>query len=313
MDNDLISEAESFDNHVQTRVSHGMIPDLRRAQACDWFYNNIWRRPYLLDMVFGRDFRFAMAHHHGRSLLEVGSGPGHLALEFARAGLEVTGLELSGKCVEIARRYANENPYTDGYGSLSYVQGDFLDWEPCRTFDTICFFGTLHHFKKPAMALEKVDSLLAKNGRLIVVEPARDDLTAKDALIIALIRQLLALQNGWFEKLVPPRNANELEGYITECLREYKEARDKTEATQSPRDNSTYSRQIIAALRGRFNEVAHQKGFCFIHRVGAGVRSESEEHTRMISEFLALFDKYAVDHGVLNPGEFLWAGEKMSL
>ena len=313
MDDDLISEAESFDNHIQTRVDHGMVPDLRRARACDWFDNNIWRRPHLVDMECGRNFRFAMEHHYGRSLLEIGSGPGHLALELARAGLEVTGLELSPKCVEIARRYAGENPYVDGFGSVSYVQGDFQSWESHRTFDTICLFGTLHHFKNPAAVLEKVDLLLANNGRLIVIEPARDDFTAKDALIIALIRQLLALQNGWYQKLAPPRNANELESYVAECLCEYKEARDTTEATQSPHDNSTYSEQMIAALRTRFKEVALQKGFCFIHRIGAGVRSTSEDHTRKISEFLALFDKYAVDHEVLNPGEFLWAGEKMSL
>jgi 2-polyprenyl-3-methyl-5-hydroxy-6-metoxy-1,4-benzoquinol methylase len=150
MDNNLISEAESFDNHIQARVDHGMIPDLRRARACDWFDNNIWRRPYLVDMECGRNFRFAMEHHYGHSLLEIGSGPGHLALELARAGLEVTGLELSPKCVEIARRYARENPYVAGFGSVNYVQGDFLSWESHRTFDTICLFGTLHHFEDPA-------------------------------------------------------------------------------------------------------------------------------------------------------------------
>ena len=113
METNLDKEADSFDQHVRERITHGMIPDLRRLQDCDWFYNNVWRRPYLMDLVFGRNLRFALKYRAGHSLLEIGSGPGHMTLEFARAGMEVTGLELSGECIKIARRFATENPFTE--------------------------------------------------------------------------------------------------------------------------------------------------------------------------------------------------------
>ena len=253
METNLDKEADSFDQHVRERMTHGMIPDLRRLRDCDWFYNNVWRRPYLMDLVFGRNLRFALKYCAGHSLLEIGSGPGHMTLEFARAGMEVTGLELSGECIKIARRFATENPFTEGFGSLEYVQGDFMTWKPHRIFDTVCIFGTLHHFRDLAAMLEKVDALLSDNGRLIVVEPIRDDFNTKDALVIALIRQLLSLQNAWYQKLNTPGTP---EALLQLCGRLFvripRGARQRGKRFSLPTTTATYAGQIFTALRERF-------------------------------------------------------------
>src|ERR1039458_3198559 len=80
--NRLKDEAAAFDLQIRERIAHGHVPDLRRAQPCDWFYNNPWRRPEYIDSIFGEDFRFALAQiPPGSRILEVGSGPGHMALE----------------------------------------------------------------------------------------------------------------------------------------------------------------------------------------------------------------------------------------
>ena len=263
-------EAEAFDRQIYERSRHGHLPDLRRVQACDWFYNNPWRRPYLVNMVFGRYFRFALQHVTGRTLLEVGSGPGHMALEFAREGFHVVGIELSGASVELARRVAAENPFLDSFGSLEYVVADFLTWQPPHTFDNVCFFGTLHHFNKLTEILNKVNSLLNPNGRLIIVEPARDWLTLRDAAIIALTRWLLAWHGAWYESLSLPNNYGQVEEYIRECLREYKDARDQNEAVQSPHDNASFAAEMLTALRSCFEEVAFEPGFAYFPRIGGG-------------------------------------------
>src|ERR1022692_2053596 len=59
--NRLKDEAAAFDLQIRERIAHGHVPDLRRAQPCDWFYNNPWRRPEYIDSIFGEDFRFALA------------------------------------------------------------------------------------------------------------------------------------------------------------------------------------------------------------------------------------------------------------
>ncbi len=307
---DLKHEAEAFDQHAQDRVCHGHIPDLRRVQPCDWFYNNPWRRPYLVDMVFGPYFQFALAHLSGPTLLEVGSGVGHMTLEFARNGYMVTGLDLSSGAVEVARQVAAENPWRDGFGSLEYVVADFMTWTPPHLFDNICFFGALHHFVNATQVLERVNNTLRPGGRLVVMEPARDWHRPQDGAIIALIRWLLSLYGGWYESLPVPQNEAEVESFVQQCLWEYQEARDAREAAQSPHDNSAAGTDMLEALRQQFREVAFEPAFAFLHRMCGGVRAESEEKARQIAEFLNLFDRYAVATGLMSPGGFLWAGEK---
>lgn len=302
-------EAKAFDRRIYERVRHGHLPDLRRVQPCDWFYNNPWRRPYLVSMVFGRYFRFALRHTIGKTLLEVGSGPGHMSLEFAREGFHVLGIDVSPASVEVARQVAAENPFQDGFGSLEYVVADFLAWTPTQTFDNICFFGTLHHFDRLADVLAKVNDLLNPNGRLIVIEPARDWLTLKDAAIIALIRWLLAWHSSWYEKLPLPASEAEIDAYVHECLREYQEARDRNEPKQSPDDNASFATEMLSALRSRFEQIAFEPGFSFFPRIGGGVRGRTEDEAQKLSEFLCLFDQYAVTAGLMNPGGFLWAGQ----
>ena len=59
---ELELEARAFDEQIQERIRNGHIPDLRLVEPCDWFRNNIWRRPYLIDLSIGRVLRFFLAH-----------------------------------------------------------------------------------------------------------------------------------------------------------------------------------------------------------------------------------------------------------
>jgi len=310
LDPHLQEEAEAFDEHARERIDHGLIPDLRRAEPCDWFYNNPWRRPYAAQMVFGRYLQFALANITGKTLLEVGSGVGHMSLEFARHGYDVTGLELSEVAVRAAQGTAAQNPFTDGFGSLNYVVADYLQWQPNTRFDNICFFGALHHFEDVEKVVEKAWTLLNEKGRIVVIEPARDWLHEGDGALIALIRVLLSAHGGWYENVPLPQNRTELDTYANECLREYRDATDKSEAAQSPHDNASFAEDMLRHLRDKFTELALEPGFAFLPRMIGGLRAASEEQARELAEFLCLFDEYVVKHKLMNAGGFLWAGEK---
>ena len=307
---DKAAEAAAFDKRMNERAAHGHIPDLRRTQACDWFYNNPWRRPYLADMILGRYFRFVRDHACGPRLLDVGSGPGHISLELARNGFDVTGLDLSPESVAGAQRIATDNPYTEDFGSLTYVEGSVMEWQPDELFDTISFVGSLHHFDDPAVVLDRVKSFLRPGGRLIAVEPARDFQGNNDAAIIALMRQLLSACGGWYEELPIPATETDWAGCVAECLREYQDGHDCSEAEQSPHDNACYGHSMLAELRDRFDEVVHEPGFAFLTRMVGGVRAASDEEERRIVEFLSLFDGCAVATGLMQPGGLLWVGER---
>lgn len=308
---DLRAEAQAFDRHIVERVRHGHVPDLRRAMPCDWFYNNPWRRPYLVDMDAGRAFRFARTHARPTRLLDIGCGPGHMALEFARHGFHVVGLDISKHGLEIAQRLLEENPYREGFGSLRYVHDDFLEWDaPPASFETVCFFGNLHHMDDPEQVLDKVAALLTPGGRICVEEPAHDWFAETNGAIVALIRVLLGLQGMWYEPVPMPTTEKQLCRYITDCFIELQDAKDKAEAHQSPHHNACGGAEILTGLRARFQEVECRRVDGFIQRVIGGVRGQSEDETKRLAEFVDLFDQVAVQMGLIQPGNLFWAGEK---
>lgn len=305
-------EAAAFDQRVDERVRHGHIPDLRRVQPCDWFYNNPWRRPFTVDMVFGRYFQFALAHAapSGTRLLDVGSGPGHLSLEFARNGYQVTGIDLSPGSVKLAEQTAKENPFTENFGSLDYQVADIFQWTPVAPFDTITFFGCLHHIENLDALLERARNLLNPGGRLIAVEPARDFLQPRDGAFIALIRILLAAGGHWYESIPTPQNKTEFLERAETILTEYREGHDPDEAEQSPHDNASHAEQMLKSLRSCAREIAYEPAFSFIPRICGGVRAQNEAENERLVRFLEIFDRHAVESGIMNPGGFFWAGEK---
>jgi len=309
---EIKAEARAFDDRIDERVHHGHLPDLRRVQACDWFFNNPWRRPYLVDMDCGRAFRFALAYARKGRLLEVGCGPGHMSLEFARNGFHVVGLDVSARCLKIAEELRDSNPFQEAFGSLHYVHDDFLSWEsPKGSFDTVCFFGSLHHQREMDRVLKKVAQLLRPGGRLLVLEPARDWIAESNGAVVALIRLLLSFQNLWYEQVPSPGSKEELEDYAADCLGELRSGHDKGEADQSPHDNASLAEQMLTSLRARFQELECLRINGFLQRVVGGVRGVSEAQTKNIAEFLDVFDKFAIEIGLIKPGEFYWAGQQV--
>ena len=122
----------------------------------DYRYNS--DAPWLKDAV-GFD------HFQNKRLLEVGFGTGTDLLQFARAGAVVTGVDITPRSIEIARRRF------DVYGQ----RGEFLigDGEnlsfPDESFDVVYSFGVLHHTPDTQRAIREVHRVLRPGGKAIVM------------------------------------------------------------------------------------------------------------------------------------------------
>jgi len=82
-------EAEAFDCRIRERLAAGFVPDLRKAQKCEYFYQSVWRDPHYVRLFWLAGFRmlaeFVDRYAPARrplSLLDAGCGPGYFALEF---------------------------------------------------------------------------------------------------------------------------------------------------------------------------------------------------------------------------------------
>ncbi len=165
---DQNAEAAAFDEQIIQRIKHGHKADLRFAPACDWFYNNVWRRPYLVRMLYGPVLNFCLERlgKPGKRVLEVGCGPGFMSLELARNGHDVVGIDVSSEAIQEARLVAVADPLKQERGKLQYFCADLLEWEAgsLSPFDAIVFFGSLHHFSAPKCVMQRAQDLLCRRA-----------------------------------------------------------------------------------------------------------------------------------------------------
>jgi len=108
--------------------------------------------------------RAALPFVHGRSILEIGHGPGHLLLELSKQGKHVVGLDLSPHMGRMAQRRLQKA----GLFSL-LVRGRVQDL-PLQTavFDTVLATFPTDYVVQPE-TLAAVFRVLGENGRFVIV------------------------------------------------------------------------------------------------------------------------------------------------
>lgn len=295
----LQKEAAAFDQHADERIRNGFIPDLRRLGKVEWFYNNVWRDPefvaiHLMPKV---EFVIDIAKRRGGKVLELGCGYGYLSLELARNGLHVTGVDLSPRSIEIAKHYAEENPFKEGFGSLRYECGNILEMDLGEeTYNTVVFFGTLHHMEDLNLILAKVHRALKKQGNLIVYEPVRENFNQKSAEFAAILRAILPTWVSYEQKLKGLDNSEAWQNYVDEIYNEYTY---KDEHEQSPCDNSTASDEVMTEVIGKYFSIQSKVyANAFIDKLIGGLRGDDQY---VLARFLKFLDDELVRKDVLPP------------
>ena len=89
----------------------------------------------------------------GWSILDIGGGPGHYAVHYARQGHPVTLLDLSDENVRFARKKARQ------YGvKITALQGDALDLSRFRddSFDVVFLMGPLYHLMNEESRIQAI-------------------------------------------------------------------------------------------------------------------------------------------------------------
>lgn len=136
----------------------------------------------------------AMISHPAQKILEIGCGNGYLALELARDGHEVIGLDRSNDIIEVAERTRAAHPDTPGFGKLMYLCIDFGIWQEAdASFDVVVINRTLHHLTELQPMLAKVKRLLTSGGRIICQDYAYDRLNNQTASWMYSMQRLLFL------------------------------------------------------------------------------------------------------------------------
>ncbi len=101
--------------------------DATYATFYDWVYSS-----FTNDV----EWYLALARSHGAPVLEVACGTGRVAVPLARAGFDVTGIDLSEAMLDIARRKLESEP-SDVRGRVSLAHGDMREFALGRAFPCV--------------------------------------------------------------------------------------------------------------------------------------------------------------------------------
>jgi SAM-dependent methyltransferase len=113
-----------------------------------------------------------------RSVLDAGCGTGRVAVELARRGIEVTGVDVDPSMLEVARAKGPDLPW---------IAADLADVDLGRAFDVVVLAGNVMIFLAPATEARVVANMarhLRPGGALVAgfsLEPGRLDLRSYDA------------------------------------------------------------------------------------------------------------------------------------
>jgi ubiquinone/menaquinone biosynthesis C-methylase UbiE len=107
----------------------------------------------------------------GQRVLEVGCGLGTDAVNFARAGADYTGVELSVASLDLARKRFE----------LMGLQGRFIaanaehltDYVPHDCYDLVYSFGVIHHTPRPSAVIREMRRVIRNGGELRIMLYAR--------------------------------------------------------------------------------------------------------------------------------------------
>lgn len=312
----LEAEAEAFDKRIEERCENGFVADLRQLKPNDYFYKSFWRHPHYADLFVGEMLRtylhFLKMYQPGTGrILDLGCGSGYFALELAREGHEVVGIDISESSINTAREALAQNTIKEGFGQLEYHVGSYLDAPKYGSFDAVLSSGFMHHMPNLKEAVGIIQNCLRDDGLLIWHEPQHLRWTMADASFVATIRLLLSAFDCWYEEdLSNVTDKAQIRGIVRSVHEEYVLERDPDEKDgQSPNDVSCDRDEILNELEEGFDILQTKPSCSFIYRMMGGLRGDQKKLNR-IASLLALIDKTFAEEGLINANYFYGAARK---
>jgi SAM-dependent methyltransferase len=131
------------------------------------YFDEVEERKYFVEPHI---LRFAdFDRWRGKRVLEIGCGIGTAMISFARAGAQVTAVDLTEKSLELARRRAEVYGLADRVKFYQANAEELSDVVPVEKYDLIYSFGVIHHTPNPARVLQQARKYMHAGSTLKVM------------------------------------------------------------------------------------------------------------------------------------------------
>lgn len=101
--------------------------------------------------------------HRGKKVLEIGLGAGTDHVQWARAGADCHGIDLTEKAVELTRKHLSLHGLDSKLQVGNAEKLLFAD----NYFDLVYSWGVIHHSENPQKIIDEIYRVLAKDGMFI--------------------------------------------------------------------------------------------------------------------------------------------------
>lgn len=144
-----LSAVEKYWNERPCNIRHS-----RKEIGTREYFDEVERRKYMVEPHIPQFADFE--RWRGKKVLEIGCGIGTDTINFARAGAEITSVDLSEQSLAVARQRARVFGFED---RIRFIQADaehLGDFVPAEAYDLIYSFGVIHHTPHPERVLAQL-------------------------------------------------------------------------------------------------------------------------------------------------------------
>jgi len=196
----------------------------------------------------------------GKKVLEVGCGLGTDAVQFARAGADYTGVDLTPRSIELVQKRFQQQNLS---GSFQVGDGENLPF-PDNHFDLVYSHGVLHHTPDTQKAINEVHRVIKPGGKAFIMLYHRNSYNYYGNIMFFRRLGAQVLKYSWgprFVNLVTKEDINALYRLQSDMKKNTDHFFSKEEFLNQNTDGAgnplakVYSRKEASQLFSRFTQV----------------------------------------------------------
>ncbi len=126
------------------------------------YFDQVEARKYLVEPHIPAFAEFE--RWKGKKVLEIGCGIGTDTMNFARAGADVTAIDLSSESLTLARKRADVFGLSDRINFYEANAEKLSEFVPPQEYDLIYSFGVIHHSPHPEKIIEQIRRNFVQTG-----------------------------------------------------------------------------------------------------------------------------------------------------
>ena len=184
-----------------------------------WFAARLYDRlaGTAIDSYYKKVAAEIVEHRDRGRILDVGTGPGHLPVRIAKIApeIEIDGVDLSRRLIEIARKRAKQAGVSDRV-RFRVADGNRLPFAD-DLFDMVISTGSFHAWRNPVRVMNECRRVLKTGCEAWIYDPAKLVTDAAKNELLGSLQGFDRIAWKWGDvtsKAVPPRSDEEIHDMI---------------------------------------------------------------------------------------------------